>query len=219
MPRNNPNRLLTPTDDASKGQIRQANEATILAAAESVFARAGFGGATIASIAQASGLPKANVHYYFGSKESLYRAVLAQILSDWLQPTRCITQEAQPREAIEQYIRAKMALSAQRPDGSKVFANELLHGAPVVSELLATDLRELVREKTAVIQTWVQAGRMAPVDGTHLFFTIWAATQTYADFDVQVCAVLGKTRLSPADHSRATEHVVALVLRGCGLLG
>ena len=213
----NTNLLTAQADDASKGQIRQANEATILAAAESVFARAGFGGATIASIAQASGLPKANVHYYFGSKEALYRAVLAQILSDWLEPTRCITADAQPREAVEQYIRAKMALSAQRPDGSKVFANELLHGAPVVSELLATDLRQLVREKAAVIQGWVQAGRMAPVDGTHLFFTIWAATQTYADFDVQVCAVLGKTKLSAADRSRATEHVVTLVLRGCGL--
>jgi TetR/AcrR family transcriptional regulator len=201
----------------SKGLIRQTNEALILLAAEKVFARAGFGGATMAAISEGSGLPKANLHYYFGSKDVLYRAVLAHILNDWLVPTHGITSEAEPRAALEEYIRAKMDLSAQRPDGSKVFANELLHGAPVVKELLSTELRQLVIDKAAVVQGWIDAGRMAPVDATHLFFTIWATTQTYADFDVQVSAVLGRESLGPQDYARATEHVVALLLRGCGL--
>jgi TetR/AcrR family transcriptional regulator len=204
-------------ESSSKGLIRQTNEALILLAAEKVFARAGFGGATMAAIAEGSGLPKANLHYYFGSKDVLYRAVLSRILNDWLVPTHGITREAEPRAALEQYIRAKMDLSAQRPDGSKVFANELLHGAPVVKELLSTELRRLVKEKAAVVQGWIDAGRMAPVDATHLFFTIWAATQTYADFDVQVSAVLGSDSLGTKDYVRATEHVVTLLLRGCGL--
>ena len=205
------------TESPSKGLIRQTNEALILLAAERVFARAGFSGATMAAIAEGSELPKANLHYYFGSKDVLYRAVLARILNDWLVPTHGITQDAEPRAALEQYIRAKMALSAQRPDGSKVFANELLHGAPVVKELLNTELRRLVQDKAAVVQGWIDAGQMAPVDSVHLFFTIWAATQTYADFDAQVCAVLGTETLGAKDHARATEHVVALILRGCGL--
>ena len=204
--------------DSHKGLIRQTNEALILSAAERVFARAGFGGATMAAIAEASGLPKANLHYYFGSKEVLYRAVLSRILNDWLVPTHGITALADPRAALEQYIRAKMALSAERPDGSKVFANELLHGAPVIKGLLATDLRRLLLEKAAVVQAWIDANRMAAVDPVHLFFTIWAATQTYADFDEQIKAVLGKAELSPKDHARATEHVVSLILRGCGLV-
>ncbi|HPW29945.1 MAG TPA: TetR/AcrR family transcriptional regulator [Rhodoferax sp.] len=206
-----------PEDDAAKSRIRQANESRILGAAEKVFARAGFEGATMAAIATASGLPKANLHYYFGSKDVLYRAVLARILNDWLVPTHGITAAADPRTALEQYIRAKMALTEQRPDGSKVFANEMLHGAPVVKTILETDLRHLVEAKAAVVQAWVYAGRMAAVDPVHLFFTIWAATQTYADFDVQVCAVLGRKSLTASDHARATEHVVSLLLRGCGL--
>ena len=202
---------------SAKGLIRQTNEALILLAAEKVFARAGFGGATMAAIAEGSGLPKANLHYYFGSKDVLYRAVLAGILNDWLLPAHGITVNAEPRAALESYIRAKMELSAKRPDGSKVFANELLHGAQVLRQLLQTELRQLVKEKAAVVQTWITAGRMAPVDAEHLFFTIWATTQTYADFDVQVAAVLGKPALDAHDHARATEHVVGLILRGCGL--
>ena len=208
-----------PGEEAAKGQIRQTNEALILAAAERVFAGAGFAGATMAAIAEAACLPKANLHYYFGSKLALYRAVLARTLEDWLVPTHGITPKADPRVAIETYIRAKMALSAQRPHASRVFANELLHGAPVVKALLGTELRELVQVKAAVIQGWIRTGCMAPVDPVHLFFTIWAATQTYADFGVQVSAVLGRAELDASDYDRATEHVVSLILRGCGLLG
>ena len=204
------------SDDASKGQIRQANETLILAAAERVFAGAGFSGATMAAIAQAADLPKANLHYYFGSKQALYRAVLARTLKDWLLPTHEITPQADPRGAIEHYIRAKMALSAQRPHASRVFANELLHGAPVVKALLGTELRDMVLAKAAVIDGWIDAKRMAPVDSVHLFFTIWAATQTYADFAVQVSAVMGQDQLGKKDYARATEHVVKLILRGCG---
>ena len=204
-------------DDTSKSQIRQANEARILGAAERVFARAGFSGTTMAAIADEAGLPKANLHYYFGSKLELYRAVLARTLHDWLAPMDALTADADPADALARYIRDKMTMSAQRPDASRVFANELLHGAAVVGTLMRGELRDTVRRKAAVIDGWIAAGRMAPVDSTHLFFTIWAATQTYADFEVQVRAVLGRDQLGPADHQRATEHVVSLLLRGCGL--
>ena len=204
-------------DETPKGLIRLANEARILGAGERVFARAGFNGATMAAIADEAGLPKANLHYYFGSKQALYRAVLARTLHDWLAPMQAFSTDAEPREALATYIRAKMAMSQQRPDASRVYANELLHGAPVVGELLRTELRDSVQQKAAVIDGWVAAGRMAAVDGTQLFFTLWAATQTYADFDVQVRAVLGRDDLGEADHACATEHVVGLILRGCGL--
>jgi len=204
-------------DETPKGLIRQANEARILGAGERVFARTGLSGATMAAIADEAGLPKANLHYYFGSKLDLYRAVLARTLHDWLAPLDALTADADPAEALGGYIRAKMALSATRPDASRVFANELLHGATVVGELMRGELRSKVQQKAAVIDGWIADGRMAPVDATHLFFTIWAATQTYADFEVQVRAVLGQVELTAADHERATEHVAGLILRGCGL--
>ncbi|MDB5820279.1 MAG: TetR family transcriptional regulator [Rhizobacter sp.] len=200
-----------------KGHIRKANELVILGAGERVFARVGFTGATMAAIAEEAALPKANLHYYFGNKQDLYRAVLSRTLHDWLGPADVITAEADPRQALGDYVRAKMALSAQRPDASRVFANELLHGAPVLGELLRTELRDMVRLRAAVIDGWIADGRMAAVDSTHLFFTIWAATQTYADFDVQIRAVLDRDVMSAADRERATEHVVGMVLRGCGV--
>jgi TetR/AcrR family transcriptional regulator len=203
--------------DAAKGRIRRINEAGILRAAEKVFARAGYAGATMAEIADCAGIPKSNLHYYFGTKRDIYRAVLTHILGLWLAETDGIRIDRDPRSALEEYIEAKMRLSASHPDASRVFANEILHGAPEIGAYLRRELRALVDEKSAVIRHWIAAGRMAPVDPQHLFFTIWAATQTYADFDVQVCAVLDVAALDAQGMVRATEHIKALLLRGCGL--
>ncbi|NSL56875.1 TetR family transcriptional regulator C-terminal domain-containing protein [Uliginosibacterium aquaticum] len=208
---------LVEESDVSKSRIRQLNETAILSGAERVFARAGFGGATMAQIAEEAGVPKPNLHYYFGNKAELYRAVLDRVLHDWLSPTDVITADADPREAIESYVRRKMALAYERPDASRVFANELLHGAPVVGEMLQSELRRTVREKAAVLDAWIAAGRIAPVDSTHFFFTLWANTQTYADFDVQIQAVLGADTQSPRARKRALEHVLNVTLRACGL--
>jgi predicted nucleotidyltransferase len=140
-----------------------------------------------------------------------------------------ITRWARGREDIVGLLLVgSCARNAARPDSdidivllttdeSRYLLGDAWAGEPGLGELIRTELRGMVRKKAAVVDAWIAAGRMAPVDSTHLFFTMWAATQTYADFDVQVRGVLGRAKLSARDHERATEHVVALVLRGCGL--
>ena len=83
-----------------KGRNRAAQQAAIITAAERVFAGAGFGGATMAAIAMAAGLPKPNLHYYFASKRALYRAVLERTLREWLEPADSIVADADPREPL-----------------------------------------------------------------------------------------------------------------------
>ena len=201
----------------TQSTIRAANEDRILRAAEAVFAERGFAGATTAAIAERAGLPKANVHYYFRTKEVLYRAVLANILELWLESADVIREGADPAEALATYIDAKIRYSRERPNASKVFASELLHGAPHLLDYLRTELRDFVAAKAAVMDGWIAAGRMAPISPRHLFFLIWAATQTYADFDCQVAAVLDRETVGEDDFAAATGVVTGLVLRGCGV--
>ena len=200
-----------------KEHIRHAAEADILLAAEAVFARTGFSGATMAEIAEKAGLPKANLHYYFRTKAALYRAVLDNTLTLWLAETSGIRRDAHPATALGEYIRAKMRLTATHPDASRVFANEMLHGAPQIGGYLRRELKALIDEKSLVIVHWAEQGLMDPIDARHLFFTIWASTQTYADFQPQVCAVMGKPKLTRADFQHATEQLVQVLLKGCGV--
>lgn len=199
------------------GAKRLAAEARILQAAEEVFATAGFSGARTAAIAKRAGVPKANLHYYFRTKEELYRRVLESVLAVWLAMGDSILPGADPAAALTAYIAAKVEHSRRRPHASKVFANELLHGAPQLKGYLGDELRRWVEAKARVIDGWVAADRLAPVNAKHLFFLIWAMTQTYADFDVQVAAVLGRERIAPRDYQDATALITRLVLKGCGL--
>lgn len=199
-----------------KGRIRQDNEAIILPAAERVFARFGFRGATMQQIADAAMLPKANLHYYFGNKQTLYLRVLEQILDDWLAPMDAITPDADPKAALEAYARQKIALSFTRPEASRLFANEILQGAQAVLTLLQTTLRRLVEEKAAILDGWIAAGKLRPIDTTHFFFTVWSMTQSYADFDIQIAAIIEDSQ-SDAARAHATQHVLSCIWRICGL--
>jgi TetR/AcrR family transcriptional regulator len=197
------------------GRIRQTTMAHILATSERVFAQAGFGGATMVDLATAARLPKANLHYYFGNKKKLYRAVLDNILSIWISATDQIKPENDPGQALTDYIRAKIAMSKNRPYASKVFANEILHGGTQLRSFLADDLRALVDEKTRVINHWVAQGLMSEVDPPHLLFAIWAMTQTYADFEAQIRPVLGVPKMTDSVYDGGAELITKLVLQGC----
>lgn len=210
-------RLAQPRPTKPGGRIRQANEAALLDAAEAVFAEKGYGGATTGEIAARAGMPKANLHYYFRTKDDIYKAVLDRILALWLAAFDPSAAGDDPVVVLEAYIRAKIRLSRERPQASRVFASELLRGAPAIRGFLTVSLRRWVERQAAVMERWIASGRMDPVDPVHLLFLIWAATQTYADFDPQIRAVTGKRSQTRADFEAAATTIVQVVLKGCGV--
>lgn len=172
-------------------RIQQKNSETIIDAALDVFSANGFRGATLDQIAEVAGLSKPNVLYYFASKEAIHLALLNQLMDTWLDPLRAMDPNGEPLTEIMGYVRKKLEISRDYPRESRLFANEILQGAPHMRAAIEGDLKALVDEKTVVLQGWMDSGKIAPLPPVHLIFSIWALTQHYADFDVQVRAVLG----------------------------
>jgi TetR/AcrR family transcriptional regulator len=172
-------------------RIQRRNTKAILDAALEVFSAQGFRGATLDEIAAAAGLSKPNLLYYFPSKEAIHLELLRGLMDVWLAPLRALHPAGEPRAEIMGYMRRKLEMSREMPRESRLFANEILQGAPRMMPAIEGDLKRLVDEKAAVIRAWCDAGRIAPVDPYHLLFSIWALTQHYADFEVQVRAILG----------------------------
>ncbi|MEL6586139.1 MAG: TetR family transcriptional regulator C-terminal domain-containing protein [Pseudomonadota bacterium] len=189
-------------DDQPQTRIQRDRRASILEAGLEVFAGDGFRGATLDEIAQAAGLSKPNLLYYFPSKEAVYQELLATLLDTWLDPLRAMDPAGEPVEELLAYVRRKVDLAHDYPRESRLFAGEILRGAPHLQDKLAGELRRMVDDWVVTIQGWMEAGRLAPSDPHHLIFSIWALTQHYADFDVQVRAVLGPKR-DPWDEARA----------------
>lgn len=200
-----------------RARTRARIEASIRRAAEEVFAEMGFEGASTSLIARRAGLPKANLHYYFKTKNDLYQFVLRDIIELWLNTAQEIQPEADPATALAHYISQKIDLARDRPIASRVFANEVLHGAPRFDRFMRQDLKDWVERKSAIIEEWMARGRMDRVDPRHLFFMIWATTQTYADFATQIAAVLGRRELIAEDYRVASRQVTGIILKGCGL--
>ncbi len=172
-------------------RIQQKNRGAILDAALEVFSQHGFRGATLDQIAEVAGLSKPNLLYYFPSKEAIHVELLSGLLDSWLDPLRELDGAGDPVDEIVSYVLRKLEMARTLPRESRLFANEIVQGAPRIMEIIEGPLKALVDEKAALIAGWAEAGRIAPLDPHHLIFSIWSTTQHYADFDVQVRGILG----------------------------
>lgn len=193
---------------------RAGQEDAILAAAEIAFADGGFDGTTMASIAAAAGLPKSNLHYYFATKEQLYRIVIGRVLDAWLDAASAFEETDDAADALRRYIAAKMDLSRERPHGSRVFASEIMRGAPIAQHFLDTTLRTWLDDRARVVLRWIRQGQLEPIEPRTLFFMIWATTQHYADFAHQIASLNGGEPLSDAAFEAAKREVTSIILQG-----
>jgi len=204
------------TKASSSRRSRAANQKrrAILSAALPLFSQFGLHGTSLERVAESADVSKTNLLYYFPSKEALYIALLEDLLEVWLAPLKAFSAQQDAITAIEHYIFLKLTVSRDHPQASKLFCLEMLQGAPLLTQTLNTALKQLVDEKSAIIQGWIDAGQLAPIDPLHLLFTLWATTQHYADFGVQVAAISGKSLDDPAFFQQTFDNVKRILIRG-----
>ena len=206
--------MAPPAKARPRTRIQREKQDVILDAALDVFSLHGFRGATIDQIAEAAGMSKPNLLYYFSSKEEIHRRLLEDMLDLWLDPLREFDAGGDPVSELRSYIRRKLEMARDFPRQSRLFANEMLQGAPHAIDVLEGELKALVDDKARVIESWMHEGKIVRTDPYHLIFSIWAMTQHYADFDVQVRAVLGPARGGDARFEDAARYLEGLFLNG-----
>jgi len=210
-------KIIKHTEQASSstGRVRKKNQSLILKAAEQDFLEHGFKGASIKSIAERAGIPRANVHYYYKNKEAIYADILSEILALW--DSAIIANDEEPAKVLGDYIHAKVMYSKTNPEASRIFAGEFIHGAPRLQNYLQTHFKVWVNDVKATIQGWVEQGKMDAIDPLYLLFTIWGATQHYADFSPQVTAAMDKDKLTDDDFEQVAKTLTQIILKGCGI--
>jgi TetR/AcrR family transcriptional regulator len=194
--------------------VREENERALLEAAEWVFAEQGFKGATTAAIARRAGVPKANLHYYFPTKEALYRSVIERVLTAWLAAAASFDSNEDPRPALSAYIGAKMDLARLMPLATRIWSAEIMRGAPVIQDFLDTTLTEWVASRERVVKRWIVAGKLKPIEPKFLFYMIWATTQQYANAAHEMATLNRGAPLSDKAFELAKSEVIEIILRG-----
>ncbi len=198
------------------GRIRIKNQQRILEAAADEFAKNGYKGTSVQAIADRVELPKANVLYYFKSKKGLYEALLSDILNLWNQGFSDQAETLDPAEVIREYITGKMRYSRSHPKESKIFAMEIIAGGPVIRDAMALPIAGWTQSIIDIIQSWIDQGKLPPIEPLYLLFLIWGTTQFYADFDLEAVLIKGRP-LTETEFDEAEAFTVNLVLRGLGL--
>lgn len=192
---------------------RDKLEADIVVVAVRVFAESGYEGASIATIADRAGLSKQNLMYYFPTKQALYERVLDDVLDDWLERMDSLAAgDQEPQAVLRAYVQAKLKFSREQPWASRVYAMEVIGGAQLYGAQIQRRVVPLLRKDIAVFEQWIAAGKIAPVNATHLLFAIWAMTQSYADFAPQMALVLNRKQLGKKDFDDAEQLIVDMVL-------
>jgi TetR/AcrR family transcriptional regulator len=198
-------------------EIREDNLQQILAAAEDIFAERGYRGTTVAAIADAVGLPKANVLYYFKTKEGLYKGVINRLLSIWMKNMNEMTADMHPKEALRNYIANKVRQSREHPNASRIFAADILHGAHFLRAPLEAELKEQFDRTCEVFCSWIDKKWIDPVNPEHLMFMLWSTTQAYADHGLQISILMKKGQLDDNDFEQGIELLTQVILKGCGV--
>ena len=200
--------------DGSPGKkpsrIQKRNRKKIMDAALDVFSQHGYRGATLDQIADAAGMSKPNLIYYFDGKEAIHVALLNGLMEEWMAPIIEMDPQGDPMAELLGYVRRKMEMSHLYPRESRLFALEIIQGAPRMGPHLASSLKPVFDEKCALIRGWMEQGLIAEMDPGHLIFSIWAMTQHYADFDAQVQVLMPDAALARAS---ANTHVVEMFRR------
>jgi TetR/AcrR family transcriptional regulator len=194
--------------------IREENKRALLEAAEEVFAEQGFAGATTAAIARRAGVPKANLHYYFATKEALYRAVIERVLTAWLAAAASFDASDDPREALAAYIGAKMDLARAMPLASRIWSAEIMRGAPIIQDFLDTTLSGWVAAREKAVKRWIAARKLKPIDAKVLFYMIWATTQQYANASHEMATLNGGRPLDDKAFDKARRQVIDTIVSG-----
>lgn len=199
---------------------RDKLEADIANVAVRVFAECGYEGTSIATIAEQAGLSKQNLMYYFPTKQALYERVLDGVLDDWLARMATLADpDQEPRDMLRAYIQAKLRFSREQPWASRVYAMEVISGAQLYGQQIQSRVVPLLRKDIEVFEGWIGAGRIGPINATHLLFAIWAMTQSYADFSAQMALVLNRKQLSRKDFDDAEEMITHMVLAAVSMTG
>ncbi len=195
---------------------REQAMAAIQDAAIIEFSQQGFTGASTQAIAERAGLTKSQLHYYIDGKESLFDQILSHLLDTWAELSEFDEHHVDPAKALTRYVRRKLEFSLDQPELSRIFTTEMLSGGHRLQRHWPRMI-ELCERKLAVIDGWIAAGKLVPMNSRLLLMHIWALTQYYADYALQAEKMLGAPLDTPPRRAELIDELTAFVLRGCGI--
>jgi len=188
----------------------------LLEVAEKEFARYGYAGAHLQSIAEQIGVQKTALYYYFDSKGALWTAVIQAMLAAFERVlVDSLSQAGTHRERLERLAEDFNDLLAARPNYARILIRIFTEGAGVDAEAVAPAIQGVIGRVLSFYREGVEAGVFARRSARHFFQSFFGAIVFHYAAPEFSAAVLGVDDIYGPDVVRwRREEVLAFVLHG-----
>jgi TetR/AcrR family transcriptional regulator len=191
-----------------------AARARILAAAEKLFAARGFSGTVIRDIAAGAKVNGAMIHYYFGNKEGLYRAILESVAAK----VRSLLVESrtseQTRDRLTRFVNTYADYILSHPDMARILYREMLAGGKrlrAVAEKYASVNYGLARK---AIAEGIRRGELRSIDVDLAPISLIGMILVFQFMRPILSIAMGKSDYDEEFIKRISIHTIDLFLKG-----
>ena len=189
--------------------------AKIAAAAEELFAERGFDGTAIRDIARRAGVNGAMIHYYFGNKEGLYRAMLEGAASS----VRALLIETtggagSTKERLASFVDAYAAYMLSQPNLARILYREMLTGAKHIKQIAQQYGVNNYTMLRTMVSDGVKRGELRPVDADLAPISLMGMVVIFQFLRPVISVALGKTEYNERFVRRVAAHTIDLFLYG-----
>jgi AcrR family transcriptional regulator len=202
------------------GEKNETTEQRILEAAKQVFYAKGLAGARMEEIAEAAGINKAMLHYYFRTKDKLFEVIFSQALEQFIpKAIQILGSDTSLEEKVQAVVGFYFQMLSEHPY-IPMFVLSSLHQNPdkFVDNLVSAEgFRpvELVTHLLLQVQQAIQRGEIRPIDPRNFVLHIISLSVFPFLARPMVVRLLG---IPDPDYSRFLEtrksEVVEFILRG-----
>ncbi|MBA2555757.1 MAG: TetR family transcriptional regulator, partial [Chloroflexi bacterium] len=188
-----------------------------LDAAEQLFAELGYESASLAAIGRRAGVSRGTPGYFFGTKQALYRAVIARVLvaeADLLLAAheRATATGGGPEEVVAALVETFLDFLVARPTFVRLVEREAAAGGVVLQEVAAETPD--IQLGLATLGGYFAAPAFRAADPIHVLLSLLALCWFPLAHADTFTRALGLDPDAPAFLPAWKRHVVALVLRG-----